>query len=144
MKELPIVGSNLVALVDDDTFELAKNYSWRFTGVGYVGTGSTVLYLHHFVMGGSHPTKVVDHINKNKLDCRRENLRLVTQSENMHNSSLRVDNTSGAKGVDYRESRGKYRVRIKVNGYRHFIGYFASFEEAVEARNKAEISFNLR
>lgn len=138
MKELDIVGTNEKAYVDDDVYERAKQYSWRFCGKGYIGTGVNVVYLHVFVMG-IQTGKEVDHKNGNKLDCQRHNLRFLTHSENMHNCGMRHHNTSGYIGVDYREERGKFRARLAVNGYRFHLGYFDTAIEAACAYDKEVI-----
>ena len=78
----------------------------------------------------------VDHINRDKLDNRRSNLRLVTHTQNCVNASLRVTNTSGFKGVNF--YRGKYwRAYIRVN-YRHIsLGFFPTAEAAARAYDEA-------
>jgi hypothetical protein len=78
----------------------------------------------------------IDHINRNKLDNRRENLRLLDATRNLLNSDKRIS----AKGFDFYKKENKYRVRMRVAGKEVFIGYFCTEEEArkafVEAKNK--------
>jgi hypothetical protein len=82
---------------------------------------------------GYMPLKTIDHINGNPYDNRLLNLRLCTLSENQQNSKIRVDNTTGYKGVGFSKSLNKYTVRCRANGKRHNLGYFDTAEKASEA-----------
>jgi hypothetical protein len=81
---------------------------------------------------------VIDHINRNKLDNRRKNLRVCTQKVNSHNSSLRSTNTSGVSGVFFDNRAKRWRAQIYYNGKTKHIGIYDSFNDAVVARKKAE------
>jgi hypothetical protein len=82
----------------------------------------------------------VDHIDRDTLNNRRCNLRVVTHSVNVHNQRLRPDNTSGYKGVSWVPHCRKYRARIQLDGKKVHLGMFDDPKEAslaVEAvRNK--------
>jgi hypothetical protein len=73
----------------------------------------------------------VDHINGDRTDNRAVNLWWATPQENAANTSLRSDNTSGAKGMQKHPS-GSYTVRIAGKGY----GTYKTLEEAVAVRVK--------
>lgn len=94
------------------------------------------LYKAHklalYYVYGIYPDKSVDHINGIKTDNRFDNLRLATKSENAFNMKLKVNNTSGVKGVSWRTDRNKWRVYIKVNGIYESFGHFSTLEEARE------------
>lgn len=77
----------------------------------------------------------VDHINNNKLDNRVENLRWATESENQHNKSMHLNNTSGYKGVYYKASN-RWCAEITINYKKIFIGCFKTKEEAISARKE--------
>jgi hypothetical protein len=79
----------------------------------------------------------VDHINKNGLDNRKENLRICTNYQNLWNSKLYKSNTSGYKGVYWCKHYNKWHTRIKVCGKQKHIGYFKDIIEAKEAYIKA-------
>ncbi|MFJ8262703.1 HNH endonuclease [Rummeliibacillus sp. NPDC094406] len=85
---------------------------------------------------------VVDHINRNKLDNRQENLRIITQSQNMQNVRGRNTSISGLRGVSIERLQEKirWRARLKVNGKEMHLGTFDTKEEAervvIEARKK--------
>lgn len=72
---------------------------------------------------------VVDHKNRDVSDNRLENLRVVTKKENAHNTGLRSTNKTGARGVSYDSSRGKYRAAIMVDG-KQYSRRFNTVEEA--------------
>jgi len=82
----------------------------------------------------------VDHINRNILDNRIENLRWATRAEQNHNQNLRKDNTSGFKGVTYQEERKRWVARLTVKGKPH-IKRFKSKEEAIVYRRELEIKY---
>ena len=79
-----------------------------------------------------------DHINRDKLDNRRENLRFVTHRENLLNRSSK--SASGVKGVYFCSGRSKpWRAQITRYGKRVNIGYYKSIEEAAAAvKERAE------
>lgn len=84
---------------------------------------------------------VVDHINRNTLDNRKINLRLVTDKENAKNRGESKINKSGVNGVSFREDNKKFRVRITVDRKEITIGHYSSFEDACIARMEAEKTF---
>lgn len=125
-------------LIDLECVDVVKDYKWRLS-TGYVFHSKLGL-LHRFLMNPSDDT-VVDHINRNPLDNRRENLRICTQHENSFNQSIRSDNTSGTTGVSWRKEKNKWYAYIRVNGKKKHLGYFNTKEEAAEARRQAEIEY---
>jgi hypothetical protein len=95
-----------------------------------------LIYLWHT---GIWPEQL-DHINRNTIDNRIENLREASSSENASNRKLFSTNTSGAKGVSWHKARNKWFVYVDQNKRRKNIGYFDDLEfaelVAIEARNK--------
>ena len=79
----------------------------------------------------------VDHINHDTLDNRRENLRVVTPSQQTCNQRLRADNTTGVKGVSFVKRAGLYHAYVAIGGKRRFSKYFATLEEAEVAVKEA-------
>lgn len=78
-----------------------------------------------------------DHINRDRLDNRRSNLRACTTSQNAHNRRLRSDNKTGVMGIWFRKDSRKWTARIVVNGQRKILGCFISKEEAAMAYQQA-------
>jgi hypothetical protein len=141
VKSIPVHGGNF-AVVDDEDYERLVQHGWYLNSKGYAKTtkkagmdfDSTEVFMHRLILGV--PKDVyVDHINMNKLDNRKANLRKCTQSENKRNCKLRTDNTSGKKGVHH--TRLGWRARIQLNGRRIHLGYFPTAEEAAQAYDRA-------
>lgn len=97
-------------------------------------------YRFIWIMHNGRPVaggKEIDHINRNTLDDRIENLRECNRSENSWNASLSVKNKSGFRGVTWKPHAKKWRADICVKDKRIHLGYFKTVDEAVEARVKA-------
>ena len=123
-------------------------HTWTCNALGYFVRampqvkrvrGATVL-MHREVMCRVHGDipagMVVDHMNGDLSDNRRENLRLVTRRENARNlSGARKNNTSGHMGVCFEPRyRRKWSARMCVDGKNVIIGRYETKEEAAEAR----------
>lgn len=90
------------------------------------------------------PGKVIDHINHNELDDRKENLREVSNAENGRNRKwLQSNNKSGVVGVSWATDRNKWYVQLKFNGKPIPGGHYESFEDAVSARRQLEIDYGV-
>lgn len=86
-------------------------------------------------------SKLIDHINGNKLDNRLENLRSCNKSENGINSQKRIGNfTSIFKGVSFDKSRNKWSSEIHFLGKKIYIGRFENENDAALAYNEKAIS----
>jgi hypothetical protein len=99
------------------------------------------LMLHRFIMNATKGT-VIDHINGNTLDNRRENLRVCSHSENMKNSKKRSNGKCPYKGVYFNKHVNKWNPQIKVDGKRISLGYYLSAEEARNAYNEASRKYH--
>jgi len=91
---------------------------------------------------GEWPKNQIDHINQDPTDNRIENLRDVSQTENLRNQSLRTNNTSGYTGVSFIKERNKYAADIQLKGVTKWLGYYDTVEEAAAARKVADINYN--
>lgn len=80
----------------------------------------------------------VDHINRVKSDNRWGNLRAASHSQNTQNFGLRVDSTSGARGVWQSPKTHKWHAHIRVSGKKIHLGCFDTLEYAAQARATAE------
>lgn len=137
MKQIPLGNSGKFALVDDADYANLSEYNWRCTGNGYAQrTGprprrESVL-MHREIVDAPAGTEV-DHVNHNRLDNRRCNLRLCTAAENRRNATKSKNNTSGYRGVSYHIRTGRWVAQIKVSYRNNHIGSYASAKEAAQA-----------
>lgn len=94
-------------------------------------------FMHRLIMGCAvhdNGELVVDHINRNPFDNRKENLRLATKQQNGFNSKIRDNNKSGVMGVSWSTDKRKWRAYLSVDGCQLFLGYYDTFDDAVKAR----------
>lgn len=123
-----------VAIVDDEDFQNLAQYKWMFNGnyairrVKVDGKLKTVFM--HRVIANPPSGFEADHINLNKLDNRRSNLRTATRTQNMWNRPPKKNNKLGIKGVSYHKWRNRYQATVSANGKLKHLGYFDSAEEA--------------
>lgn len=155
MKKVPV--SNTFSMVDDSDYERLSALNWSLSGYGYAravvygkkGRDSRgllipkVVKMHRMVVGAKED-ELVDHINGNSLDNRRENLRICTMSQNLANQKIRKDSTSGFKGVCLGNNKtNKWRAYIsKKEGEKtkqHHLGFFKTKEDAAKAYNKKAV-----
>ncbi len=143
MKEIDIKGKKV--LLDDDIYEQFKNVGLYLGATKkYVmfSRNSKHLYLHRIIMGATKRTEIVDHINGNIYDNRRENLRIGNKSGNGSNlRHLPTHNTSGFKGVAFDKVNNKWRAQIQVNGKSIKIGRFKDKIDAAKAYDEAAIKY---
>ena len=102
-------------------------------------------YVHRVVMliitGGYDEKLQVDHIDHDRLNNRPENLRLVSQHENLKNVSKKALNTSGIVGVSYITRDRRWVAQIYIDKKNTNLGYFKTIEEAAKVRKAAEIKY---
>jgi hypothetical protein len=121
--------------VDKLDYELYGSQNWHYShGYAVQRTRSGTVYLHKLVIGDG--SDEVDHINGDKLDNRKINLRFATHSQNNMNKPIQSNNTTGAKGVHRLKSTGMYQSYIKLNGKRIHIGTYVTRRMAANAYNK--------
>lgn len=126
-------------IIDIDDINNIVQYKWHHRNNGYCGANPNIL-LHRIIMNVKNG-EYVDHINGNKLDNRKQNLRICTNQENNFNKGLYSHNTSGVTGVSWDKSRNKWEVSIKINQKKINLGRFENFNDAVNKRKDAEIIY---
>lgn len=125
-KVIPLTNG-AVAMVDNEDFDKVKGISWVLMANDYACSSEGV-YMHRFLL--NPPVgMVVDHINHNKRDNRRGNLRVCTYGENFQNST-HGKGTSQYRGVYWRKDRRKWCARLHLNGKTISLG---CFEREVDA-----------
>lgn len=93
--------------------------------------------LHRIIMN-CPKGKVVDHINHNGLDNRKENLRICNVADNNRNRSLSSRNTSGYTGISWSTKMNKWKVSLQKGDKSFHGGYFDNIEDAIKSRKFLE------
>jgi hypothetical protein len=124
--------------VDVSDIPLVQNHRWHIA-LGYAITQiqQKQIRMHRLLLDAS-PLFQVDHINHDRLDNRRKNLRLCTKQQNHFNRQEGENNSSGRIGVVYAKREKKWQAQIVVNQKAIWLGYHKTFESAVRARKEAE------
>lgn len=128
--------------ISKDSIGSIIEYQWHIDKNKYVITknkSGRVLKLHRLLMGVTDVGGVeVDHINRDTLDNRLDNLRLADRSLNCFNRDVTSKNKSGVIGVYKMSGYSKWCAQINKGGVRTYLGSYNSFDEAVSARKDAE------
>ena len=131
----------LFAAVDDADYERVSKYKWCAVDCGrarklWYAWSSKVGYMHRFITGMTNGG-VTDHIDRNGLNNKRENLREVTQQQNCWNNTP-VRNKSGYKGVYWDAVQKKWKAQIRheykmitIGRYKNIYDAAKAFEDAV-------------
>lgn len=127
---------------DLEDYDKIKNYCWiedigtnGYSSVRARVPGESRRVIMSWIIVGD---KWYDHINRNPLDNRKENLRKTTITENNRNCSISKNNTSGIIGVYWNKRNNNWRASITVDRKRIELGSFKNKEDAIVARLNAE------
>ena len=141
MKIIPLT-QGYVTLVDNDIYELFCGFRWHVhRWRNYLYAARNIFNREKYVLSKMHreifqlsPNEgIVDHINKNTLDNRRENLRVTTKSMNAYNRKFQSNNTSGYRGVHWVTRDKIWRTHINVTCRRIWCGNFNNLIQAAKA-----------
>ncbi len=135
MKELKL-SNNKSSIIDDDIYDYLSKFKWYYNK-GYArrrarkseGLNREKVMLHRFIINAKEG-EIVDHINGNTLDNRVNNLRIVSNKENVWNSTYMRNTKSGVKGITWHKRDKVWMVRIQKNGIRYSLGNYGSLKEA--------------
>ncbi len=144
MKKIKLT-QNKFALVDDLDFEWLNQWKWWTDSSGYAvrdigGRKNKKRILMHRFLNQTPEGFSTDHINHNRLDNRKKNLRTLTQQKNCFNSSLSKNNKSGVSGVSWYKNGWVARIKINYKGI--YLGRFENLNDAIEARKKGELQYH--
>lgn len=132
---------------DKEDFEKVSQYTWYLSNRGAIETHNhknnyKLLKLHRLMKNIVNPKEIIDHINHNTLDNRKENLRVCDSRENSYNQTItRSNNTSGYKGVTWDKTLKKWIAYIHVNYKKLHIGCFENKEDAARAYNEKALFY---
>jgi hypothetical protein len=139
------------AIIDIEDRKKVAPYVWWVTD-GYASSGYYIgnrkigrkwkpLRMHRIIMGCDDSTKKIDHINGNRLDNRKSNLRFCSNQQNSFNMSQSArknkNSASRFKGVSYDKKRNAWTSAIMKDYSKHFLGRFDSEIQAANAYNAA-------
>lgn len=128
------------AIVDAEDYERIVRHKWYYDGYAMrdvYENGKKRKVLMHRVVIGYDGDMDVDHINRDKLDNRKCNLRVVSRSVNLMNRGKTVKNKSGFKGVSWHKATKKWAAFIRFNNQKTALGIFDDVHEAAAAYNAA-------
>lgn len=133
MKLIPLTKGRF-ALVDDSDYAWLSSFRWCYSSDGYAVNyyrddygRSRKRSMHRLLMAAIlkqfvPPELQVDHINHNRIDNQRQNLRLATRSQNQAYKMLQANNSTGYKGVIW--SKNRWEVRIRYQGRKLYLGRY--------------------
>lgn len=145
MKNIPVklnrIRASTRAIVDDEDYAELMKYKWYLRKDGYARRVEYVgkiagkkaqkhFSMHRQILGVSKGESSIDHVNGNRLDNRKENLRFATPQQNSWNISENSRRKSGSRGV-HKAGNG-FQAMTKVNGKNKHLGYFSTEEKAAE------------
>lgn len=134
---------NKFALIDEGDFEKVNKYNWSMSGeYARIKNTKNNICMHNLILGKLEKGFCIDHIDGDKLNNRKRNLRIATHSQNMKNKKLAKNNKTGYKGVHFCNTRQYFVARIAINKKRIVIGTFIDVIEAAKAYDKAAIKYH--
>lgn len=126
---------------DLEDYDLIKDYCWHKDDDGYICTtdNKQKIYLHRLILNlDKHNSIFVDHRFHNTYDNRKVNLRKCTNTQNVRNSKIQKNNTSGVTGVYWDNNHQGWHAFIHVNKRKISLGVHKDFDYAVKLRKDAE------
>ena len=127
-----------LVMVDDEDYEFLQQFKWQVDRYKSVKTHANPrlkdILIHRVIMKPEKGVEI-DHIDGNRLNNQKSNLRFATSSQNKINRGPRKDNKSGFKGVSWHRQRNLWTARVMIDGKYKHLGLFKTPEEAAEAYN---------
>lgn len=138
-------------IIDNEDVQRVNEYHWGIFAAKsqvcdyvayYAFNSNNEIFLHRLIME-CPSNNVVDHIDGNTLNTRKNNLRICTRKDNAKNRKVSKNNTSGCAGVLWNTKipTPKWMSYICINNKAKTLGYFDNFEDAVKVRKEAELKY---
>ncbi len=145
MKLIKLASEKGFAKVDDLDFANLNQYKWYLSKIGYVChshyiNGKRVLWYIHKQILNPNPGFFCDHINRDKTDNQRSNLRICTFSQN--NANRVQSNKTGFKGLGWHNRNQRWQVYLKKNGKPYYGGQFKTIKEAAQKYNELALKLH--
>jgi len=135
-----IHGKEKFAIVDDEDYDYLISFKWHYNH-GYAATTKTngqKIRMHKLVLKNKYSegksNLECDHVNRDRLDNRKLNLRLVSKSQNQINKGPQKNNSTGFKGVCMKGKR--FIAQIRIYKKHIYLGIFGTKEEAAFAYDR--------
>lgn len=134
--------SNLDAFfeIDEEDFDKIKKYRWRLLSNNCISAWNEnftkEFLVHRLIMNVSDGKIKIDHIDGNRYNNKKSNLRLCSNAENNRNTSKRITNKSGYKGVSWEKRFSRWRATITFEGKQIHLGTYKDITEAAIAYDK--------
>lgn len=140
MKEIVMRAGGGIALVDDEDFDTLNAGGWWVNGAGYatrrVRSLRTTLMMHRVVVSAPRGVQV-HHVNGERLDNRKANLRICTQAQNNVAQPIRASGSSPYRGVHRCSRADRFIAKIRIDGRSKYLGTFTDEIEAAVAYDAA-------
>lgn len=146
--EVELRGKNKIKVeIDEEDYDRVMQHAWSYCGkinntYPTTSINNKNIALHRFILNAIKG-QIIDHIDRNRLNNKKNNLRFCTNTQNQWNSCKQKNNTTGYKGVTIfkRNKKKPYYSQIWVNKKNIYLGYFKTKEEAYEAYCEAAIKY---
>ena len=145
MKNIPVklvhkkASMKKPAIIDNEDFTKISKWKWHYKNNGYLMSSSTPQILMHRLVMEAKKGQIIDHINGDKFDNRKTNLRFVTNQQNGMNRGVQKNNKLGIKGVSF--DGKKFRARLQIKHKNVILGRFKTKEEASSVYQNAVKEF---
>jgi HNH endonuclease len=123
------------AKIDDEDLELVKGKRWIYNQGYAISAG--IGGMHRFILGCTEANRIVDHINGDRLDNTRANLRIVSRWQNKNNAKIPRVPTEH-EGIMFDTFKERYAVILYDNQHRVILGEYGTIDEAVAVRDAEE------
>lgn len=135
MKEIVLTNHDKPVLVDDEDYERLIKYRWTYGGGDVpernyairnyrIGDDDWTHRRMHRMILNAKKRQIIDHIDGNRLNNQKSNLRICTNAENIHNQTISKNNKTGYKGVRFNKALKKYQGQICHDKKVYYLGTF--------------------
>lgn len=148
-RRIKLTNAPIFCLVDEDDYEYLSQFKWRLAARGYAvrsawEEGISKLYYMHREVFTAEEGMDVEHKDQNRFNNQKSNLRSASRSQNMANVRRVKDKTShskykGVSRLKRKNLKNQWLAYIKKDYKTHYLGYYATQEEAAEAYNAKAI-----
>jgi hypothetical protein len=138
MKEI-LLSKGDKTIVDDCDYEYLSQWKWYLSN-GYAISNDRKK-MHRIIMKAKEG-EIVDHIDRDKLNNSRTNLRIISREGNVHNQKKRINTFNNYKGTQYVKKLGLWQSRCRINGNDYYLGLYKTEIASAYAYNKKAIELS--